>query len=145
MDTASQWAYFFPALNEQAAAAGKKCMVEEWGVNTTLGDDPVASQAAVFNSAGVPWVRTPLLLMYSTLMYAVTDVYTFMQLYWMVILGKSVDQPCEASDGACCHAGLDTSDIYDYQISLTISRANCTSLFHTADETVSNQTWSICK
>jgi hypothetical protein len=56
MNTASQWNYFFPALRDQAIAAGKQIMVEEWGVNTTPGNDPVESQAEVFNAAGVPWV-----------------------------------------------------------------------------------------
>lgn len=63
MDQASQWAYFFPALSNQAAASGKHCMVEEWGVNTTPTNDDVAAQAAVFNSAGVPWVSQSLLLL----------------------------------------------------------------------------------
>jgi mannan endo-1,4-beta-mannosidase len=56
MDQASQWAYYFPKLLDQAEAAGKNIIVEEWGVNTTPGDDSVATQAQVFNNAGVPWV-----------------------------------------------------------------------------------------
>jgi len=64
MDQASQWQYFFPTLNEQAAAAGKLLVVEEWGVNTNPTDDSVATQAAVFNGAGVPWVSQLLMFMF---------------------------------------------------------------------------------
>jgi mannan endo-1,4-beta-mannosidase len=56
MDQASQWAYYFPRLLDQAEAVGKNIMVEEWVVDTTPEDDSVALQAQVFNNAGVPWV-----------------------------------------------------------------------------------------
>jgi mannan endo-1,4-beta-mannosidase len=56
MDYASQWTYYFPALLNESEEAGKKIMVEEWGVNTMSGDDSVAVQAEVFNGVGVPWV-----------------------------------------------------------------------------------------
>jgi len=58
MSVASQWAFFFPKLRDQAVAAGKLIMVEEWGIGTTPGNEPVAVQAKVFNSAGVPWVSS---------------------------------------------------------------------------------------
>jgi hypothetical protein len=32
-------------------------MIEEWGVGTDPNDDSVAAQVAIFNNAGVPWVR----------------------------------------------------------------------------------------
>lgn len=32
-------------------------MIEEWGVGTNPSDDSVTAQAAIFNNAGVPWVR----------------------------------------------------------------------------------------
>lgn len=55
MTKASQWAAYVPSLANQAAAQGKKVVIEEWGVGT--GDyDSIATQAAVFNNAGVPWV-----------------------------------------------------------------------------------------
>jgi hypothetical protein len=66
-----------------------------------------------------------------------------MQLYWMTIQGKSVDQNCSAADGPCCHAGLQTDDQYDYEISLTSSRANWTSLYHTAGAAVTTQVWDV--
>jgi mannan endo-1,4-beta-mannosidase len=56
MDQASQSAYYFPKLLDQAEIAGKNIMVEEWGVTTTPGDDSVPMQAQVFNNAGVPSV-----------------------------------------------------------------------------------------
>ena len=37
-------------------------MVEEWGVGTTPGNEPVAVQAEVFDDAGVPWVSFSLIL-----------------------------------------------------------------------------------
>lgn len=55
MTQASQWAAYVPKLADQAAAQGKKVMVEEWGVGTGSSYDSIAKQAAVFNSAGVPW------------------------------------------------------------------------------------------
>jgi len=59
MNTAVQWENYFPALRDQAVAAGKHIMVEEFGVDTEPGNDPVATQVEVFNAAGVPWVRLP--------------------------------------------------------------------------------------
>lgn len=32
-------------------------MIEEWGVGTDSSYDSVSKQAAVFNNAGIPWVR----------------------------------------------------------------------------------------
>jgi len=55
MTQASQWAAYVPKLADQAAAQGKKVMVEEWGVGTGSNYDSIAKQAAVFNNAGVPW------------------------------------------------------------------------------------------
>lgn len=55
MNQASQWAYFIPKLEQQAAAQGKHLMIEEWGV----AKDPSGQfneQVKVFNDAGVPWV-----------------------------------------------------------------------------------------
>ncbi|KAH6674822.1 glycoside hydrolase superfamily [Halenospora varia] len=119
MDQASQWAYYFPKLLTQTEAAGKNIMVEEWGVNTIPGDDSVETQAQVFNNAGVPW------------------------LYWMTIRGKSVDQSCTVADGSCCHVGLSTDARYDFEISLTSSRANWSSLYHTAGSTAAAQRWNM--
>jgi hypothetical protein len=61
----------------------------------------------------------------------------------MTIPGKSVDQTCTAGDGPCCHLGLSTDEQYDYEISLTSSRANWSSLYHTADATVAAQSWNV--
>ncbi|TAQ86447.1 hypothetical protein B7494_g5223 [Chlorociboria aeruginascens] len=116
MTLASQWAFFFPALRDQAVAAGKLIMVEEWGVSTQSGSESVEVQAEVFEESGVPW------------------------LYWMTILGKSVDQNCTTADGACCHVGLSASP-YDYEISLTSPRANWTDLYHNASATIAAQDW----
>jgi hypothetical protein len=61
----------------------------------------------------------------------------------MTILGKSIDQNCTVTDGPCCHATLDTSNQYDYEISFSSTRANWSALYHTADETVAAQCWDI--
>ena len=61
----------------------------------------------------------------------------------MAILGKSVDQNCTVADGACCHKGLDSSEVYSFEIGLTNStRANWYDLYHTAAETLAYQDWS---
>ncbi|RDW58655.1 hypothetical protein BP6252_13131 [Coleophoma cylindrospora] len=118
MSTKLQWTPYIPELSDQAAAAGKLCMLEEWGVTTGSGVDSVEKQAALFNQYGIPW------------------------LYWMVILGKSVDQSCAASDSACCHSGLSTDSLYDYEISLTSSRADFNMLFHNSSSVTAYQDWS---
>lgn len=46
------------------------------------------------------------------------------QLYWMALLGPSVDQNWSVTDGACCYTDLDTSSLYGFEISLMSSRAN---------------------
>jgi hypothetical protein len=63
-------------------------------------------------------------------------------MYWIAILGKSVDQNCTVTDGPCCHKGLSTDEQYDFEISLTSERANWSNLFYTADMTVSSQDWT---
>lgn len=59
----------------------------------------------------------------------------------MTILGKSVDETCATTDGPCCHVGLSTDELYNFEISLTSSRANWSSLFHTAGTTVWHRDW----
>jgi hypothetical protein len=66
-----------------------------------------------------------------------------MQLYWMTILGKSVDQNCTAADGSCCHVGLSTDEQYDYEISLTSPRANWSTLFEMAHTEHAAQHWNV--
>ncbi|CZR58020.1 uncharacterized protein PAC_07910 [Phialocephala subalpina] len=53
MGQASQWAAYIPKLADQGAAQGKHVMVEEWGVGTDSSYDSIATQATVFNNAGV--------------------------------------------------------------------------------------------
>jgi hypothetical protein len=56
MSRAQDWAYYIPKLADQARDRGKLLMMEEWGVGT-YSQDNVATQAIVFNDAGVPWVK----------------------------------------------------------------------------------------
>lgn len=94
-------------------------MVEEWGVGTDSSYDSIATQAAVFNNAGVPW------------------------LYWMIIPGKSVDESCDgATVPACCHQGLSTKTNEDYEVGITSSRANFGTLIGDANGATGRQDWS---
>src|SRR4051794_11408801 len=96
MTKASQWGAYFPKLADKGAAQGKHVMVEEWGVGTDASYDSIATQAAVFNNAGVPW------------------------LYWMIIPGKSVDESCNgATVPACCHKGLSTTANEAFEVGVT--------------------------
>ncbi|TVY27169.1 putative mannan endo-1,4-beta-mannosidase F [Lachnellula hyalina] len=116
MTQASQWAAYVPKLADQAAAQGKKVMVEEWGVGTGSNYDSVAKQAAVFNNAGVPW------------------------LYWMVIPGKSVDQTCNGE--TCCHQGLSTDQSEAFEVGISSSRADFKTLFGNANAASGYQDWT---
>ncbi|TVY20786.1 Mannan endo-1,4-beta-mannosidase 1 [Lachnellula arida] len=116
MTQASQWAAYVPKLADQAAAQGKKVMVEEWGVGTGSSYDSIAKQAAVFNDAGVPW------------------------LYWMVIPGKSIDQTCNGE--TCCHQGLSTDQSEAFEVGISSSRADFKTLFGNANAAAALQDWT---
>ncbi|KAG4440554.1 hypothetical protein IFR05_003970 [Cadophora sp. M221] len=119
MTQASQWAAYFPKLADQGASQGKHVMVEEWGVGTDSSYDSIATQAAVFNNAGVPW------------------------LYWMIIPGKSIDESCDgASVPACCHKGLDTAANLAFEVGVTSSRADFGALIGNANKATGRQDWS---
>ncbi|KAH7370824.1 glycoside hydrolase superfamily [Rhexocercosporidium sp. MPI-PUGE-AT-0058] len=119
MTKASQWGAYFPKLADKGAAQGKHVMVEEWGVGTDASYDSIATQAAVFNNAGVPW------------------------LYWMIIPGKSVDESCNgATVPACCHKGLSTTANEAFEVGVTSSRAHFGTLIGNANKATGRQDWT---
>ncbi|KAH7413382.1 glycoside hydrolase superfamily [Cadophora sp. MPI-SDFR-AT-0126] len=119
MTRVQQWAAYFPKLADQGAAKGKHVMVEEWGVGTDASYDSIATQAAVFNDTGVPW------------------------LYWMIIPGKSVDESCDgATVPACCHVGLSTAVNEAFEVGVTSSRADFGTLIGNASGMTGRQDWT---
>tara|TARA_R110002060_G_scaffold44418_3_gene55815 strand:+ start:300 stop:671 length:372 start_codon:yes stop_codon:yes gene_type:complete len=119
MTETQQWGAYFPKVADQGAAQGKHVMVEEWGVGTDDSYDSIATQAAVFNNAGVPW------------------------LYWMIVPGKSVDQSCDgATVPACCHKGLDMTANAAFEVGVTSSRADFKTLIGNANAVTGRQDWT---
>ncbi len=119
MTEAQQWGAYFPTLADQGAAQGKHVMVEEWGVGTDDSYESIATQAAVFNNAGVPW------------------------LYWMIIRGKSVDRSCDgATVPASCHKGLDMTANAAFEVGVTSSRADFKTLIGNANAVTGRQDWT---
>ncbi|MCJ1308691.1 hypothetical protein MMC25_002345 [Agyrium rufum] len=113
MTEASQWSYFIPSLEQQAAAQGKLLMIEEWGVDGSPAGQ-FDQQVAIFNNAGIPW------------------------LYWQITPGQDQTQTCQ---GSCC--GTTNGNSYDgFEIGLTSSKGNVKAAISKADGTTAAQSWA---
>lgn len=64
-------------------------------------------------------------------------------MYWLTIHCKSIDESCDgASVPACCHATLDTTEKYAFEVGVSSSRADFKSLNGAASAATGSKDWS---